>query len=57
MVDETTIMVNTAAVPDCYRHKLAQAVLASLERAMAEPGAEEAFQAWLAERKRAQALS
>lgn len=57
MASETTIMVNTAAVPDCYRHKLAQAVLASLERAMAEPGAEEAFQAWLAERKRAQALS
>lgn len=47
--------VDIAAVPDFVRRKLARAALDSLERTMAEPGAEERFQAWLVEyRKRRQ---
>lgn len=45
--------VDVAAIPDFARRKLARAALEALEMTMAEPGAEERFQAWLIEyRKR-----
>ncbi len=44
--------VDIASIPDFRKEELARCVLASLEKAMAQPGAEEEFQAWLAAYKK-----
>lgn len=46
--------VDTTSIPDFRRQELARCVLTSLEKAMAQPGAEEEFQAWLAAYKKKQ---
>lgn len=46
------VKVETANIPEFRQRELAQCVLASLELALAQPGAEEEFQAWLKEYRR-----
>lgn len=46
--------VDIASIPDFRKEELARCVLTSLEKAMAQPGAEEEFQAWLAAYKKKQ---
>lgn len=46
--------VDIASIPDFRKEELARCVLASLEKAMAQPGAEDEFQAWLAAYKKKQ---
>lgn len=46
---ESEVCVDVSAIPAFRRRELAQCVLASVKQAMLQPGAEEEFQAWLAE--------
>lgn len=48
--------VDIASIPDFRKEELARCVLTSLEKAMAQPGAEEEFQAWLAAYKKKQPM-
>lgn len=50
-----SVHVDTASIPDFRRRALAKCVLASLDRALSEPGAEEEFQAWLIQYRKKQA--
>ena len=49
------VKVETANIPEFRQRELAQCVLASLELALAQPGAEEEFPAWLREYRRKKA--
>lgn len=49
------VKVETANIPEFRQMELAQCVLTSLELALAQPGAEEEFQAWLKEYRRKKA--
>lgn len=46
-----TLHIDIAAIPDFRRVELAKGALALTEQVFAMPGAEERYQAWLAERK------
>ena len=49
------VKVETANIPEFRQMELAQCVLASLELALAQPGAEEEFQVWLREKRKKKA--
>jgi hypothetical protein len=49
------VHIDIASIPEFRGKELARSVLASLERAMSLPGAEEEFQAWLVEYRKEQA--
>lgn len=51
-VDEGSIKIDVTQIPEYQRRQLAEATLEATKRFFSQPGVEERYQIWLANRKR-----